>query len=179
MRIAALAERLAGTQRRRVKIVSPGGTFAFFSRMAPAIERTGFTSIGCDVRSAAIILHLLGARRYATRDAVFFFHEVRAISHDTGDEIMICDLELALDMARDRHSHVRGARRESVEEALLRLKNDQWWMMKFAAERTGVHGSTFLNLMRSEATLNANDALRYGLIHRIVSEDELRGNPSL
>ena len=150
----------------KVMINSPGGTFEFFSVLGPALQRQGFTSIGLDVRSAAITLYLLGHRRYALPEAMFFFHEVRAITpHGV---ISICDLERALEYEKEISES-----RENVEERLLGLRNAQSWMLSFMRERTGLPTSVFLDLMRNEVVLSAKEAVHFGLVHRVVSEDEL------
>jgi len=159
----------------QVWINSDGGTFEFFSVLAPQLLRQGFTAVGCDVRSAAIILYLLGSRRYVLPDAVFFFHEVRAITKD-GMIITVCDFDEAVDWAKEREMSLR---RELLEEERRRMKNTQSWMLSFISEQSGIPQSTFLSLMRSEATISASEAVHYGLARRIVSEDELCNNALL
>ncbi|MCG2696635.1 hypothetical protein L6270_01195 [Candidatus Parcubacteria bacterium] len=152
-----------------VWIDSPGGSFEFFSTLAPFLLQHSFTSVCRDVRSAAVILFLLGKKRLVLPDGVFFFHEVRAISND-GHEITICDLDAAIDWENER---LRSLRREWLEEERIRMRNAQNWMLAFISEQSGISRSTFLSLMRAEATLSAREAVHYGLAHRIVSEDEL------
>lgn len=161
--------------RRQVWINSNGGTFDFFSVLAPPLLRQGFIAVGCDVRSAAIILFLLGNRRYVLSDAVFFFHEVRAITND-GLVITVCDLDVAIDWVQEKQLSLC---RELIEEKRRQLKNAQSWMIEFISKQSGISRSTFLSLMRAEATLSAREVVHYGLARRIVSRDELYNNTSL
>lgn len=165
-RIESLMLRLQGSgSGQKVLIDSPGGTFEFFSVYGPRLRRQGFTSIGYDVRSAAIALHLLGRKRYVAPESSFSFHEVRAIT--PGGVITICDLEQALEYERSL-----SALKDGMEEMLRGLRNAQDWMLSFIKERTGLSKATFLSLMRDEAVLSAREAVRYGLAHQIVSLDE-------
>ena len=77
---------------RQVYVDSPGGSFEFFSTLGPAISRRGITTLSGNVRSAAIILFLLGHTRRAFPNSTFFFHEVRTLVGPHG-EITIADLE--------------------------------------------------------------------------------------
>jgi|GEM_PF-4678594 len=177
--LGAVKDLLSGLQKdgggQRVWIRSPGGTFEFFSVLAPPLMRQGFTSVGCDVRSAAVVLYLLGHRRFVLPNGIFFFHEVRAIAH-TGEIITVCDLDRAIEWEKERQ---RALRREFLEEERRNMRNAQDWVLAFISEQTGMPRSTFLSLMRAEAILSAREAVHYGLAHRIVSEDELHnGNHS-
>lgn len=145
-----------------IYVNSPGGRFEFFSVMGPAIARRGIITLSGDVGSAGVILSLLGHRRFAFSDSTFFFHEVRSIIQ--GNEVLICDIEEAL----EHQDRMRNEIREDFEEWQHRLKMAQQWFIGFIAEQTGVQPATFLDLMRQEATLSARDAIRYGIIHEIL-----------
>lgn len=155
---------------RRVLIKSPGGTFEFFSIFAPAFIRQGFTSVGYEVSSAAIILFLLGNKRFVLPESTFFFHEVRAIIG--AKAITICNVDEAIDWAREMS---RALSREPLEEFQRQMNNAQNWMLSFISQRTNTEPSIFLDLMRQEVTLSAQEAVYYGLASRIISEDEFRG----
>ena len=148
-----------------VYVDSPGGAFEFFSSVAPAIHRRGIVTIAGNVRSAAIILSLLGYKRQAFPDSAFFFHEVRAFVNGT-DDVTVCDVEDVLEYQEEMF----GKEREAFQEWLRRMKVAQGWFLGFIAEKTQLPASVFLNLMRSEATLTAREAVRYGIVHEILPE---------
>ncbi len=52
------------------------------------------------------------------------------------------------------------------------LANAQNWLLSFLCEQSRVSRSVFLDLMRSEVTLSAREALSYGIVQKIVTEDE-------
>lgn len=147
-----------------VYVDSPGGEFKFFATMAPAIERRGIITLAGDVRSAANILYILGHNRYATEDSTFFFHEVRALV--SGQDITICDLELVLEF----QEYMQAEHREEFEEWLRQMKMAQGWFQEFIAKRTDLRPGVFADLMRANATLDAREAMRHGIVHRITSE---------
>lgn len=151
----------------QVLIRSPGGAFEFFSDLAPQLIRCGFESVGQNVASAAIILHMLGSKRYALPHSTFFFHEVRSIVH--GSAITVCNLDEAIDRMRE---YEMSYTRETLEEWRNQMRNAQNWMISLVSSQSGIPPSTFLNLMRAEATLSAREAVHYGIAHRIMSEDE-------
>ncbi|KKW29886.1 MAG: hypothetical protein UY72_C0030G0009 [Candidatus Uhrbacteria bacterium GW2011_GWD2_52_7] len=157
---------------RAVYVDSPGGQFTFFSTFGPAIKRYGLTTVSGDVRSAAVVLYLLGHRRIALPDSTFFFHEVRTLITGQG-EMTICDVEHVLET---QEQILSGPQRECIEEWLHHMRLAQNWFLGFMARETQLPTSTFLNLMRDEATLDAREARRYGIVHEIVSEDELLRN---
>ncbi|MEK7570128.1 MAG: hypothetical protein AAB515_01640 [Patescibacteria group bacterium] len=146
-----------------VYVNSPGGTFEFFSQLGPAIERRGIVTLSGDVRSAAVILALLGNRRYALPDSTFFFHEVRTIVNES-QQVTLYDLDEFLEYEH----YMSGKMREGIQEWRRQMLVAQNWFLRYLSERTGVAIGTLLNLMRSEATLTAHDALRYGIIHEIL-----------
>ncbi len=147
-----------------VYVNSPGGKFEFFQTLGPAIERQGITTLSGDVRSAAVILYLLGQNRLAYPDAQFFFHEVRTLVEPSGT-ISITEMEEVRDFT---YRYMDGQTREGFGEWARQMKSAQNWFLNFMTERTGVNKNVFLNLMRKEATLSSNDAVRYGIVHRIV-----------
>ncbi len=67
-----------------VYVNSPGGEFEFFSAIGPAIQRRGIVTLSGNVRSAAVILYMLGHKRYALRDSSFLFHKVRVFAGPLG-----------------------------------------------------------------------------------------------
>lgn len=148
-----------------VLVNSPGGTFHYFSTLGPVIQRRGITTIGRDVRSAAVLLMLLGHHRMALPNATFFFHEVRAFP-EAGGGITVRDFNHVL----EHEEFVRSERREYLEEWHRTMRMAQAWFMDFLAQRTGFPPSTFLRLMEAEATLTAHEACRYGLVHEVLSE---------
>lgn len=146
-----------------VYVSSPGGRFEFFAELAPAIERRGIVTLSDDVRSAAVILALLGHQRLAMPDSTFFFHEVRTLVGLEG-EVTICDLQEVMDY----QERIEAERREFLEEWLRRMQMAQNWFISFIAEKTGLSPAIFLDLMRQNATLDARDAVHYGIVHQIV-----------
>ncbi len=147
----------------RVYVSSPGGTFDFFSVLGPAIQRQGIVTLSGDVRSAAVILFLLGHVRQALPDATFFFHEVRTFVGQ-GGQVTVADLEDA-----EEHERIMSAEgRDAYQEWRRGMKMAQAWFTHFISAQTGFPASTFLNLMRAEATLSAREAVRYGIVHEIV-----------
>lgn len=146
-----------------VYVNSPGGSFEFFSVLGPAIKRKDIATISGNVRSSAIILALLGAKRYALPDATFFFHEVRTLVTD-GNAVTVCDLEEALEY----EDWMSGHQRESLEEWRHRMQQAQAWFLDFLSRETGVSVPTFLNLMRHEETLTVREAIRYGIVHEVI-----------
>lgn len=147
----------------QVLIDSPGGTFEFFSSFAPALSRRGITTLAGDVRSAAVILYLLGHSRRAFETSTFFFHEVRTLVGPYG-EITIADLE----EVEEYKERMFLEDRERFEKWLAEMRSAQAWFLHFLREVTGVPTGTYLNLMRGEAVLTARDAIRYGIVHQIV-----------
>lgn len=167
--VQALLEELGQANApRHVYVDSPGGQFEFFSCLAPAIERRGIITLAGDVRSAAVILFLLGCDRKAFPDSVFFFHEVRALV-DEGGEVTIADLEMVQEYDRE----MSGRRHEFYKEWLRKMRAAQNWFLYFLREKTGLPQATFLNLMRREVTLSAQEAVRYGIAHEVVSKSLL------
>jgi ATP-dependent protease ClpP protease subunit len=165
-------QRIDAGPRQQVWIESNGGQFEFFSVLGPPLCRLGFTSVGCDVHSAAVALHLLGHRRIALPSANFFFHEVRSLVNG-GGVITICTLEEVLN--REAKLWKDGAKREFIQEWYNRMRNAQGWFLQFIGQQTGMSPPIFLNLMRENAVLSAREAVRYGLVHQIMSESELLG----
>ncbi len=151
---------------KRVWIDSPGGTFDFFSKFGPPLERQGLTTVGVDVRSAAIILFLLGYQRLAVPSLIFFFHEVRVIPGRQG-EITVCDVETA------RHFINDAAKREGFDELLFQMKSAQHWMVSYISSLSGIPKSLFVDLMQREVTLCAREAIRYGIAHRVLEREEV------
>ncbi len=151
---------------RHVIVDSPGGQFDFFSTLGPAIERQGIVTLARDVRSAAVILFLLGHFRQAFPDSTFFFHEVRAMVGPVG-EITITDLEEVEEYERE----MSGRGREFYQEWRNQMRAAQNWFLRFVAERTGVPVPLFLGLMRSNATLSSREAVHYGIAHEVVPQD--------
>ncbi len=149
-----------------VLVDSPGGEFDFFSTLGPAIERRGITTLAGDVRSAAIILYLLGYNRQSFPDSTFFFHEVRA-HVASGGQITLTDIE----EFEELEVKMSGEPREKYEEWKRNLQFAQFWFVDFITRKTGVSSSVFLSLMRGEATLSARDAVHYGIAHEIVPTD--------
>ncbi len=152
---------------RIVHVNSDGGTFDFFSVLGPAVARQGLTMMSGYVASAAVILYMLGHRRLATADAQFFFHEVRALGNGV-DGVMICDIDQAL----YEEERIEADQREFLEEWRRQMRAAQAWFVEFLARRLDMPPSTILQLMRSEATLDARDALRYGIVHQIVPHEQ-------
>ncbi len=148
---------------RVVYISSPGGTFEHFRTLGPAIARQGITTVSGRVYSAAIILFLLGHRRLAFPDGTFFFHEVRTLVGPMG-EITIADLE----EVREYEQYMEAHEREKLQVWRNNMRAAQSWFIQFLSDNTGVSTSTFLDLVRSEATLTAKEALRYNIIEQIV-----------
>jgi ATP-dependent protease ClpP protease subunit len=146
-----------------VYVSSPGGRFEFFAELAPAIDRRGIVTLSGNVRSAAVILALLGQTRYAFPDSTFFFHEIRTLIELNGG-VTICDLQEAME-AQER---MEAEQREFFEEWLRRMRMAQNWFIGFIAEKTGIRPAVFLDLMRQNATLDAREAVQYGIVHQIV-----------
>ena len=164
-------ERLLATLRqanapRNVFVSSPGGSFDFFSTLGPAIERQGIVTLAGDVRSAAVLLFLLGHVRKVIPESTFFFHEVRALVGPVG-EITISNLE----EVEEYENQMSGNERESYQEWRRSMKAAQSWFIHYVSRQSGISIPTFLSLMRSEATLSAREALRYGIAHRLIHSD--------
>lgn len=155
-----------------VLLDSPGGKFEFFSQLAPPLARAGFVSVGARVASAAIVLQLLGRERLALPDSTFFFHEVRTIIGEDG-EVSVYDIERALDIEREMKERWGIHQREFVEHWHRQLVDAQSWMLSFIAKQTGFSSGRFISLMRNNVTLSAHEAMQYGVVHRIISKDEL------
>lgn len=153
---------------RRVLVDSPGGEFEFFSVLGPAIERRGIITMAGDVKSAAVILFLLGQTRQALPDSEFYFHEVRAHVRGEG-EITISSLEEFEEYERK----MSGGRREAYQQWKRNMKAAEAWFLDFMSQRTGLRPAVFQNLMRKEVTLSARDAVHYGIVHEIVPSDFL------
>ncbi len=170
-RVEQLLQALQQSPQSHVRLASPGGTFEFFSVLAPSLARAGYTVVAEDVRSAAIVLQLLAHRRLAVPSATFFFHEVRAII-GPGLEVTVCDVSEASDRAREAKDLITAEGRDQLEEWEHRMKMAQSWMLQFIQGRTGVPQAIFLNLMRAEAVLTAREAMRYGIVHEIVPNQE-------
>lgn len=155
---------------RSVGIVSPGGEFSFFSTIGPKIERRGLTMIAGDVRSSAVILYLLGHHRLACPDATFFFHEVYAMISGIG-ALTIAEVE----HIREQEELMKSREdQETVERWYSQMRSAQNWYLRFMAEKTQLSTSVFLDLMRSNATLDAHEAKRLGIVTNIISLDELQ-----
>lgn len=177
--VEMLMERLRkGDTPPRVLVDSPGGTFEFFSVLGPALSRQGFRAFSGDVRSAAVVLFLLGRRRYATPSSTFFFHDVRTIV-EPDLHLTLCDAEEAMDRAREIERQLPGRDREHLQEWLRQMRMAQGWMLSFIQERTGLNAGVFANLMHAEATLSGREALRYGIVHRVISEEQAHFDLSL
>lgn len=160
-----LLNRLRNQAQMPVYVSSLGGTFDFFSVLAPTLRRSGMITVSGVVCSAAIILFLLGQRRQAFPNAIFFFHEVRTLVQPSG-AISIAEAEEVEEYAQ----WLAEEEQENFQYWLSSMREAQAWFVDFISRETGVPTGTFLNLMRSEATLSARDALRYNIIHEIVPE---------
>lgn len=155
--------RVAGAPR-KVFVHSPGGEFEMFSVLGPVIERQGITTLAGDVRSAAVVLYLLGHKRLAFPDSTFFFHEVRTLVH-SGEGITITNLEEV-----EEYSHyMYGRDREEYQDWKRQMRFAQQWFIGFISQKTGMRPDVFLNLMRSNATLDARQAVAYGIAHKVMS----------
>lgn len=153
----------------RVWINSPGGTFEFFSVLAPPLIRKGFTAIALEVASSANVLYLLANNRYAVPDATFYFHEVLMVG--CRGVITICSAEEAVERARE----TAGRNLEEAMETLRRLRTGQDYFLDMVSSRTGLQKSVFLSLMRGDITLTAKEAVRYGIVREIISREQLLG----
>lgn len=153
--------------KKNIWIISPGGSFEFFSRLGPPLHRQGVTTIGIDVKSAAIILFLLGHQKLVIPESEFFFHEVRVIPSGH-NEITICDLEDAMEFVEKK-----SETEENMKEFLLGMKNAQNWMISYISQISGISKSLFLELMQKEVTLNAKEAVYYGIAQKIVNPQTL------
>lgn len=147
---------------RTMLIDSNGGTFHFFSTLAPAIARQGITTVSGDVRSAAVLLFLLGHRRYALPDSTFFFHEVRAMT--SFGAITVCNLEDAMEM----EEYMEAEHRENLEQWRHQMRAAQGWFTDYVSQKINMSPGTITTLMRNNTTLDARDALRYGIVHEIM-----------
>ncbi len=143
---------------------SPGGEFEHFSVLGPAIERQHIVTLAGNVRSAAIILFLLGHQRYAQPDSTFFFHQVHTLVK--GTTVNLCDLE----ETAEYEQWLSAYRREHLQEWRRQMRMAQTWFVNFIAEKTGLSPGVFQNLMRAEATLSVREAMRYGIVHRVQEE---------
>ena len=152
-----------------VFINSPGGTVDHFHVVGPALQFTGFTAIGGTVESAAVILHMLGHKRLALPDSTFFFHEVRTFI--AGQTVTLCDVK-EYEARMERFLSKHGKESEMVEELRWRLSQSQAWLSHMLSTRSGVSASLFLDLMRNEARLSAEEARRLNIVHRVISHDE-------
>ena len=146
--------------------------------MGPALARLGFHAYGGQVASAAVVLYLLGRVRYAMPDTTFFFHDVRTVV-EPDLHITLCDVEEAVDRARELERRVSDQRYEVIGEWLRQMRSAQSWMLSFIQQRTGLNAGVFASLMHDEVTLDAREALRYGIVHRIVTMDQLYNDYSL
>jgi ATP-dependent protease ClpP protease subunit len=153
---------------RIVFVDSPGGEFEFFSVVGPQIQRRGITTLAGEVASAAVILYLLGHERLALPSSTFFFHEVRTLVNENG-AVTLTDLQSVREFERE----MSGQKREVLQHWYNQMALAQRWFIHFIHERTGLSSNVFLNLMRSEATLSASDALRYGIVHRVRQDQEV------
>ncbi len=166
--IEALLHEVRTKNIRNVFVDSPGGQFEFFSRLGPALRHQGLLTLAGDVRSAAIVLFLLGHTRQAYPDATFFFHEVRTLVGQQG-EVTIAELEMVSDYAE---RFLKTEDRDLCGIWLQQMRDAQAWFLHFLARETGVPTGTFLNLMRANAILSAKEAIQYGIIHTIVDYGE-------
>lgn len=149
---------------------SKGGEFEFFSVLGPALQKRAIVTLAGNVESAAVMLFLLGHRRYALPDATFFFHEIYTVS-DAGGMVTIADLNGY--MEREREMGKKGS--ETHQEWLRGMRMAQSWFADFVGQRLNLRPAVILDLMRQEATLEARDAVRYGLVHRIIPHREALG----
>ncbi len=156
-----------------VLINSPGGTFEFFSRIAPPLARSGFVSVGLRVASAAVILQLLGRERLALPESTFFFHQVQTILGQR-NEVTVCDLEYAEEIERELSRRWQLPQGDFIKRWHDQLLRGQAWMLRFISEQTGLPQALFVKLMRDNVTLSAREAVQYGIVHRVISEDELQ-----
>jgi ATP-dependent protease ClpP protease subunit len=153
---------------------SPGGTFNFFSRLGPAIARRGITTFAGDVESAAVLLYLLGHHRIAHPRSTFFFHEIRVFPLGlSGGPLTVTDLE-GFEAYKNQMS-CEG--REFYETWLSGMQSAQRWFAHFLREQTDIPAGVFLELMRAEARLDAQEAKYCGLVHKVTERFPWDPNP--
>lgn len=160
-----LTELRRDTDKTGLFVSSPGGTFNFFSRMAPAITRRGLTTFAGTVESAAVLLYLLGHRRIAHPASTFLFHEVRVFPHGlAGGPVTVTDAE----RFEEYRDHMSREGRERYEAWLSAMHDAQRWFAHFLREHTDIHAGVFLELMHENTRLTAEEALRYGIVHKVT-----------
>jgi ATP-dependent protease ClpP protease subunit len=148
-----------------VYVDSPGGQFEFFSAIGPALQRRGITTLAGNVRSAAVILYILGYQRYATERSQFLFHEVRVYSR-IGGGITLSDIE----SFEQYDKFMSGQGREAYQEWRRQMWAAQNWFARFLSNNVGIESGFFLKLMQKEVVMSADEAMYHGIVHKILPE---------
>lgn len=151
-----------------VYVDSPGGQFEFFSAIGPALQRRGIVTLGGNVASAAVILYLLGHQRYALPSTRFMFHEVRVFGGPLGTVTLS-----GVDAFEEYEKEMSDKGREAYQEWRRQMHTAQDWFADFVSNRVGINSGFFHGLMRKEATIDADEAKFYGLVHEILPENFL------
>lgn len=154
-----------------VWINSNGGFINFFPLLNGSFNCLQYTAVGEKVCSAAIILFLYGQERLAFPDSTFFFHDVRS-RFENGEWVTVSDLETCMEYMDDAKEFY-GKSLEEIAKIHHDLHKGQEWMIDFIVQHSTITADKLRILMNEEATLTAQEALEYGMVHRIISRDEL------
>lgn len=156
-----------------VLINSRGGFIGFFPCLKSSLEDLSFTAVAEKIYSAAIILFLYGQERLAFPDATFLFHEVRTTLED-GSWVTMSEVGTDLRSHSDA-LEIYGKTIDEIATIYREMQKGQEWMIDFIVQHSTIMDSELRRLMRDEVTLTAQEAMEYGMVHRIISRETLSG----
>ena len=168
--------RIGKSSHQCVWIDSFGGTFDFFPRLAASFETLSFITVGIKVYSAAVFLYMHGLERLAFPESKFLFHEA-CIGVEGHGDVALSDFGAFLDSSFDILD-AHGIKYEEAERFYRKMEESYNLNVKFIAERSTMREDKLRQLVREGTTLTAQEALEYGIVHRIISRNEIsvRGN---
>jgi ATP-dependent protease ClpP protease subunit len=155
---------------RNVFIDSPGGSVYTMKTALDNLPSRNMTVIaGGYVGSAALDIYLCGTRRLALPDSTFMFHRCN-VSFD-GRIVQAGELQQLARIARADKNW--GAYRKMLELLSMLTEVDRI-TAEFIASRTRLYSQAVMWLMGGgDVELTAQQALYYGLVHEIISEDRV------
>ncbi len=149
---------------RLVLLDSSGGFLDGFSTWAYPLVRRRVSMIADDIGSAANCLFAAAAKRYAFEDSTFFFHEF--VVHQRGQAFS----RQEIDLLRWIQKKMGNQNYLLAHNFLNMLANAQSDAAHFISNQTRMSRERVLSLMKSNVTISAQEARRYGFVHEILPD---------
>lgn len=155
-----------------VVINCPGGTMNSFMDDAVALTNQHFTALGLLTGSLAVSYFLCADTRLALPDSTFSLHHP-SVGYGDGEYQTLEQLRWQYEISRalietgrptklqwETHQHLAWLTRAAAKYEHFGV---QW-----VAKRTGLEPGIVNQMMCDEVSFTAGEALRFGLVHRII-----------